>query len=116
MANALALKAPRLLILPHQSLAQATADKLGKIQAQIAPLRGEEAALKQLLRDSGETVVEGDVYRVTISQAKPTKSINWQALAEHFLPPDVIAGALSTFTTEKEAGEARITVKARIGL
>jgi hypothetical protein len=116
MANALALKAPRLLILPHQNLAQATADKLGKIQAQIAPLRNEEAALKQLLRDSGETVVEGDVYRVTITPAKAATKIDWKALAEHYLPADVIAGAVPTFTTVGEPGESRITVKSRIGV
>ena len=113
---ALALKAPRLLVLPHQSLAQATADKLGKIQAQIAPLRNEEAALKQLLRDSGESVVEGDAYRVVISPGKAVSKIDWKALAEHYLPPDVIAGAVPTFTTVGEPGEARITVKSRIGL
>lgn len=115
MAN-IALKAPRLLILPHQTLAQATADKLGKIQAQIAPLRNEEAALKQLLRDSGESVVEGDVYRVVISPAKGVTKVDWRALAEHYLPPDVIASAVPTFTTVGEPGESRITVKARIGL
>ena len=112
----LALKAPRLVILPHQTLAQATADKLGKIQAQIAPLRNEEAALKTLLRDSGESVVEGDLYRVVISQAKPGKKIDWQALAEHVHPADVIAGAVSTFTSVTEPGDARVTVKAKIGV
>lgn len=115
MAN-LALKAPRLLILPHQTLAQATADKLGKVQAQIAPLRSEEAALKQLLRDSGESVVEGDVYRVVVSPAKPGKKVNWQALCEHFLPKEVIERAVPTFTTETEPGEDRVTVKAKIGV
>ena len=112
----LALKAPRLLILPHQTLAQATADKLGKVQAQIAPLRNEEAALKTLLRDSGETVVEGDLYRVTITAGRPGKKIDWQALCEHFLPSDVIAGAVATFTTETDPGDARVTVKAKIGI
>lgn len=112
----LPLKAPRLIIFPHQTLAQASADKLGKIQAQIAPLRNEEAALKQLLRDSGEAVVEGDVYRVTITPAKGTTKIDWKALAEHYLPADVIAGAIPTFTTVGEPGESRITVKSRIGV
>lgn len=112
----LALKAPRLLILPHQSLAQATVDKLGKLQAQIAPLRNEEAALKTILRDCGEAVVEGDCYRATISAGKPGKKIDWQAICEHFLPPDVIARVLSSFTTTTEPGEARVTIKSRIGV
>lgn len=112
----LALKAPRLAILPHQTLPQACADKLGKVQAQIAPLRNEEAALKQLLRDSGETVVEGDVYRVTITPSKGVAKIDWKALAEHYLPADVIAGAVPAFTTVGEPGESRVTVKSRIGV
>lgn len=113
---ALALQAPRILILSHQTLAQATTDKLGKVQAQLAPLKNEEAALKQLLRDSGETVVEGELYRATISQAKPGKKIDWEALARHFIAQDAIDRALPTFTTATEPGEARVTVKARIGV
>ena len=116
MANALALKAPRLLILPHQSLAQATADKLGKIQSALAPLRNEEAALKQLLRNSGETVVEGDCYRVSITTPKAPTKIDWKALAEHYLPSSVIEGALSSFTTVGEPGESRVSVKSLIGV
>lgn len=112
----LALKAPRLLILPHQTLAQAAADKLGKTQAQLSPLRNEEAALKFLLRESGETVVEGEVYRVVITPAKGATKVDWKALAEHFLPPDVISGALSSFTTTGEPGEARVTVTGRTGV
>lgn len=113
---AIALKAPRLLILPHQTLAEACADKLGKVQAQLAPIRNEEAALKQLLRESGELVVEGALYRATISPGKPGKKIDWQALCEHFLPAEIIEGALPTFTTVTDPGEARVTVKSRIGI
>jgi len=43
------------------------ADRLGKIKAQIADLAAEEKQIKQNLELSGLTVIEGKLYRVTVS-------------------------------------------------
>ena len=67
---ALPLAAPTFVLYPEQNIAQAAADRLGNLKAELAPLLNEEEALKQILRESGLDVVEGREYRATISQGK----------------------------------------------
>lgn len=113
---ALPLAAPTVCIRPHQSLAQATADELGKLQATLAPLKNKEAALKSLLRDSGLEVVEGDLFRATISPGKAGTKIDWEGLARAACSDARLAKLLPGFTTTTEPGEARVSVKAKKGV
>lgn len=116
MASALPLKAPTFAIYPHQNIAQAATDRLGKLQAELAPLKNEEAALKSLLRDSGLDVIEGDLFRATISQGKPGTKIDWEGLARAVCSDARLAKLLPGFTTTTEPGDARVTVKAKKGV
>jgi len=43
------------------------ADKLGRIKARKAKLEKKEAEIRQQIIDSGEPVVEGGLFRVTVS-------------------------------------------------
>ena len=113
---ALPLAAPTVLIKPHQSLAQATADELGRLQAQLAPLLNKQEALKQLLRESGLEVVEGDAYRATISQGKATTVIDWEAALRSICSEDRLAKLAAQFASVREPGSPRVSVKARKGL
>lgn len=113
---ALPLKAPTFAIYPEQNLFEAAADRLGKLQAQLAPLKNEEEAIKEILRGSPESVVEGREFRATISQGKASESIDWEALARSICSDARLAKLVPQFSTVKEAGKARIAVKARKGL
>lgn len=113
---ALPLAAPSVLIKPHQSLAQATTDELGRLQAQMAPLKNKEEALKQLLRESGLDVVEGDLYRATISAGKPTTAIDWEAALRSICSEERLAKLIDQFATVREPGAPRVSVKARKGV
>lgn len=115
MAN-LALQSPTLRIYPHQNLAQAATDELGKLQATIAPLRNREEALKNLLRDCGEAVVEGDLFRCTVSAAKASQSIDFETLAREYIPADLLAKLIPCYTVVKEPGKPRVTISARKGV
>ena len=55
-------------------------DQLGAIQAQIAELRELEAALKGEILDSGESVVEGDLFQATVVTSE-RKTTNWKSIA-----------------------------------
>lgn len=113
---ALPLAAPTVLIKSHQSLPQAVVDRLGRLQAELAPLLNEEAALKQLLRESGLEVVEGDLFRCTISAGKPGSKTNWQGIAESVCSASRLAKLVPAFTTATAAPAARVNVVARKGV
>lgn len=112
----LALEVPTLRIYSHQNLAQACTDELGKLQATIAPLRNREEALKEILRDCGEAVVEGDLYRCTVSEAKATQKIDFETLAREYIPADLLAKLIPCYTTVSEPGKARVTIRSRKGV
>lgn len=61
-------------------------DRMAQVKAQIADLKKEEAALRQELINSGESVVDGLFYRAAISQPDGKVSVNWESIAMHFKP------------------------------
>jgi hypothetical protein len=113
---ALALKAPTFVIYPEQNIFEAATDRLGNVQAQMAPLKNEEAAIKEILRDSPESVVEGRLFRATISAGKAGTKVDWEALARASMSEARLAKLLPAFTTETEAGAARVSAKAMKGV
>ena len=113
---ALPLQSPTVVIRSHQSLAQAVVDRLGKLQAELAPLLNEEAALKQLLRESGESVVEGDLFRATITAGTAGSKTDWQALARSVCSEARLAKLVPLYTEITAAPAARVSVKARKGV
>ncbi len=116
MAQALPLKAPTFAIYPHQNIAQAATDRLGKLQAELAPLKNEEAALKAILRNAGAAVVEGDLFRATITPGKSGQSIDWEGLARAVCSDARLAKLLPGFTKTTAAPAATVKVVARKGV
>ena len=113
---ALPLLAPTFVIYPHQTIAQAAVDRLGKLQAELAPLKNEEAAIKSLLRDSGLGVIEGDLFRATVTEGKPGQKIDWEGIARSIASEARLAKLVPAFTSATEAPAARIAVKAKKGV
>lgn len=113
---ALPLQAPSVIIKSHQSLPQALVDRLGKLNAELAPLLNEQEAIKALLRESGLDVIEGDLFRCTISQGKPALKTNWQALAKSICSEARLAKLVPTFSARGDVPAARISVVARQGI
>lgn len=84
-------------------------DRLAAVKATIADLKAEEAQLKQLLIDSGNSAVDGTAHRASISEVQPRPSIDWRAIAEHFNP----SRQLVTAHTTLDAGYFVVRVAAR---
>lgn len=113
---ALPLAAPSFVIFPEQSIYQAAADRLGNLQAELAPLKNEEAAIKEILRNSPDEVIEGRLFRCTISPGKPGVKTDWEALARSVCSDERLAKLLPGFTSDTAAPAPRISVKARKGV
>lgn len=113
---ALPLKAPTFVIYPEQSLFQAAADRLGSLQAELAPLKNEEAAVKEILRACPDEVVEGRLFRVTVTPGKPGQKIDWEGLARAACSGARLAKLLPAFTSTTEAPAPRISAKAKKGV
>lgn len=113
---ALPLAAPTFVIYPEQNIAEAAADRLGALKAELAPLLNEEEALKQLLRESGKDVVEGRNFRATISAGKASTVIDWEGLAKSVCSEARLAKLVPQFASVREPGAPRVSVKARRGI
>ena len=74
-------------------------DRLGNIQAQMADLKNEQAALKQLLQESGEKVVEGQLFRASIAD-KVRRSLEMKAIRKKLTPQFMRAHTIETHYTE----------------
>ena len=84
-------------------------DQLGKLMAKIKDLSNQEAELKALLKDSGEPVVEGRLYRATVSKSE-VSSADWRAVAEKLEPSWQLVAA---HTTESERVALRVVARVR---
>lgn len=113
---ALPLAAPTFVIYSEQNIAEAAADRLGALKAELAPLLNEEEALKQLLRESGKDVVEGRNFRATISQGKASTVIDWESALRSICSEDRLAKLAAQFASVREPGAPRVSVKARKGV
>lgn len=60
-------------------LAGSVVDRLGNIKAQIAELKAVEANLINLLANSGEGAVDGDIFRATVSTVAERSSLDAKA-------------------------------------
>ena len=84
-------------------------DRLAIVKAQLAQLKAEEAALKDQLAASGESIVEGLYHRAAISEVGAKPCIDWRAIAEHFNP----SRQLVTAHTSLDDGYVVVRVSAR---
>ena len=101
-------------------MAGKAADRLGVVLAEIAPLNKEAEQLKEMLRASGLDVVEGDLFRATISQTEGATKIDWEKVARSLsksagLSEGQLSRIVKRNTFTGEPGKARIAVKSRKG-
>lgn len=61
------------------------ADELGKARALAAQAKDNVKFLENILKDSGEKVVEGSFFRVAVSRSE-RENVNWKAIAAKFNP------------------------------
>ena len=64
---------------PAIDLAASVVDRLGNIKAQIAELKAVEANLVGLLANTGSDVIDGDLFRATVSQVAERNSLDTKA-------------------------------------
>lgn len=81
------------------------ADQLGTIQAAIADLKKQEAALKGAILESG--TLEGDLFKATVVEAERS-TVNWKAVAQKLEPSHQLVRA---HTSRKDVVSIRVTAK-----
>ena len=74
---------------------QRLVDELGDLKADIARLQDREAAIKSILIKKGVSPVEGDYFRVTVSDSKRTY-VDWKSIAEKLKPSRQLVTAHTT--------------------
>ena len=93
-------------------LSSAVADRLGDIKAQIAELKKIEADLVERLIISGETAVDGSLFRATVSYVSESSSLDPKA-AEAKLRELGVDGRWFSKNQKVRKGYATVKVVAR---
>jgi hypothetical protein len=86
----------------------ALADRLGRVAAVRAELEGYEEKLKEVVRENGETAIEGRLFRATLSIYDQSR-LNTDAIRAAMKPAWV-----AKYTVTKSV--AKVSVKARLGI
>lgn len=73
-------------------------DALGKLKAQIADLQKQEEILKRAIIESGVTAEEGELFRVTVTNAV-RETLDMEAVREKLSPQFIRAHTKETFYT-----------------
>jgi hypothetical protein len=68
-------------------------DRIGQIKATIASLKADQEALESLLIESGLPVVEGAMYRASVSHCDGRVVTDWRTIAERFEPSRQLVAA-----------------------
>lgn len=71
-------------------------DRLAQVKATLSTLKIEEARLKQLLINSGETVIDGTDHRAAISHSDGKTTTDWFAVAQALKPSRQLVRAHSS--------------------
>ena len=71
--------------MPPRLTPKTIVDRLGQVRAQIADLQAREDMLRQLLIDSGETNVEGNLYKASVSTFQ-VKVVDYEGIVERIQP------------------------------
>jgi hypothetical protein len=83
------------------------ADRLGRVQAVRAELEGYEKRLKEIVRENGETAIEGRLFRATLSIYDENR-LNTDAIRADMTPKWI-----AKYTVTKSI--MKVGVKARLG-
>jgi hypothetical protein len=87
------------------------ADQLGRLKIQMAELAEQEARLIEELQNAGVEILEGNLFRVTISTIPESQRPNWKAIAQKLNPSRQLIAAHQTTVAEHR----RVTVNVRKG-
>jgi hypothetical protein len=82
-------------------------DELGLLLAQKAELSKREECLKQLLKESGEKAVEGELFRATVSTFDAVR-VDYKAICEKLEPNYQLVAA---HTSTKSQTNVRVVAK-----
>lgn len=89
-------------------------DRLGELNAAVAPLHDEIEQIKATLRSSGFEAVEGKTFRVTIGETTDQAYVNWQEIAKFAISNARLQRILPDFTDYKpKLGPVRCVAKVR---
>jgi hypothetical protein len=74
----------------------AKVDQLALLKAQIANLKADEARIKEDLTKSGLDVIDGNLYRASISESDGKVVTDWRAVAQKLQPSRQLIAAYTT--------------------
>lgn len=89
-------------------------DRLGELNAQLAPVKDEIEEIKDTLRESGFEALEGDLFRVTVGITDDVPVTDYKTIAISTIRTDILLQLIEKHTryTEKK-GAVRIVAKVR---
>ena len=88
------------------------ADDIGRVRAQIAALKERDNEMVQTLKDAGVSTMEGELFRVVISDVPDSIGPDWKAIAAKMKPSRQMLAANQKLN--KKAHQ-RVTVSVRKG-
>jgi len=71
------------------------ADQLGKLRAQVKDLQDRAKDLEASLKESGESVIDGAAFHITVSRSERT-TVDWKGIAAKLNPSRQLVTAHST--------------------
>ena len=74
------------------------ADELGSLRAEIKQLQDSAKALEAILKETGESDFDGDLYHVSISYGVETNRVDWKSVAAKFNPSRQLVTAHTNVT------------------
>lgn len=78
------------------------ADQLGEARAELKYAQDRVKELESVLKQSGQPVVEGDLFRVKIAYNVETKRVDWKSVAAKLNPSrQLIAGNTKVSTYDR---------------
>lgn len=92
----------------------AIVDKLGELKAQISELTTQEKDLKAVLVDSGETAIEGDLFRATVSRyTQEVRDDELKARIEELIVEHLSRQYLSAHTVDAPRTTVKLVAQTR---
>lgn len=88
----------------------AIVDDLGRLKARISKLQAIEDQLAARLRESGETEVDGSLFRATISTYESTK-VAWKAVVESLPKSASLTRKINANTSVSETTSVRVVAR-----
>lgn len=88
----------------------ATVDALGRLKARISKLKSIEDQLVAQLRDSGQTEVDGDLFRATVSTYESVRTA-WKAVVESMPKSAALTRRINANTTIDTTTSVRVVAR-----